>query len=165
MASSSSFANDNNSGEDNSTMLRAATTTSSSSGTGTGTGYVEEHFPPEIIERLESGAFRALRTHLQERSDQVPNLELMTVSGFCRNCLAKVRAAYELVVRRVRQDRGLCVSSVVCKFFGIPKKQPQSCVFLSRFTVQGGSISVPSCTIVSRLSQPLLLFFNSSFGP
>ena len=96
MASSS---NDNKSGEENSTILRAATTSTSS---GTGTGYVEEHFPPEIIERLESGAFRALRTHLQERSDQVPNLELMTVSGFCRNCLAKVRAAYELGVRRVR---------------------------------------------------------------
>jgi hypothetical protein len=52
--------------------------------------YVEDHLPPAIIKKLESGAFQSLCTHLRERSDQVPNLDLMTVSGFCRNCLAKV---------------------------------------------------------------------------
>jgi len=51
--------------------------------------YVEEHLPPSIIKRLESGAFQSLCTHLRERSDQVQNLDLMTLSGFCRNCLAK----------------------------------------------------------------------------
>ena len=38
---------------------------------------------------LEAGAFRSLCHHLTERSDTVQNIDLMTVSGFCRNCLAK----------------------------------------------------------------------------
>ncbi|KAL7578072.1 hypothetical protein ACA910_015006 [Epithemia clementina (nom. ined.)] len=45
--------------------------------------------PPEIVEKLEAGAFRQLCRHLQERSDAVSNMDLMTLSGFCRNCLAK----------------------------------------------------------------------------
>lgn len=52
--------------------------------------YVETHLPPAIIKRLESGAFQSLMVHLRERSDAVPNIDLMTVSGFCRNCLSKV---------------------------------------------------------------------------
>ena len=55
------------------------------------TNYVEQFLPQSIIEKLESGAFQSLCTHLRERSDEVPNMELMTVSGFCRNCLCKVR--------------------------------------------------------------------------
>jgi len=51
--------------------------------------YVEAHLPPAIIKRLESGVFQSLCTHLRERSDEVPNIDLMTVSGFCRNCLSK----------------------------------------------------------------------------
>ena len=45
--------------------------------------------PPSIVEKLEAGAFRSLCHHLQERSEEVPNIDLMTLSGFCRNCLAK----------------------------------------------------------------------------
>ena len=52
--------------------------------------YVEAHLPPEIVEKLQAGAFESLVSHLQERSDAVQNMDLMTVSGFCRNCLAKV---------------------------------------------------------------------------
>ena len=52
--------------------------------------YVEAHLSPAIIKRLESGAFQSLCEHLRERSDEVPNIDLMTVSGFCRNCLSKV---------------------------------------------------------------------------
>jgi molybdopterin adenylyltransferase len=51
--------------------------------------YIETHLPPSIVEKLEAGAFRSLCTHLKERSDEVQNLDLMTISGFCRNCLAK----------------------------------------------------------------------------
>lgn len=36
----------------------------------------------------EAAAFRSLLAHLQERSD-VQNIDLMTLAGFCRNCLAK----------------------------------------------------------------------------
>mmetsp|Transcript_20138 Transcript_20138/g.36560 ORF Transcript_20138/g.36560 Transcript_20138/m.36560 type:complete len:404 (+) Transcript_20138:72-1283(+) len=53
------------------------------------TCYVETYLPPEIVAKLQAGAFDSLVSHLQERSDAVPNIDLMTVSGFCRNCLAK----------------------------------------------------------------------------
>jgi hypothetical protein len=66
----------------------------SSSSSSSSSNYVEDHLPPAIIKKLESGAFQSLCTHLRERSDQVPNLDLMTVSGFCRNCLAKVSKKY-----------------------------------------------------------------------
>ena len=35
---------------------------------------------------LEAAAFRRLVEHLRERTD-VQNIDLMTLSGFCRNCL------------------------------------------------------------------------------
>jgi hypothetical protein len=47
--------------------------------------------PPQVMEHMEAGAFRELCQHLRERSDQVQNIDLMTLAGFCRNCLAKVR--------------------------------------------------------------------------
>lgn len=37
---------------------------------------------------IEAAAFRALVAHLQQRSD-VQNIDLMTLAGFCRNCLSK----------------------------------------------------------------------------
>lgn len=36
---------------------------------------------------LEAAAFRRLLAHLDSRKD-VQNIELMTLAGFCRNCLA-----------------------------------------------------------------------------
>lgn len=48
---------------------------------------------------LQAAAFRALRDHLQARTD-VQNIDLMNLSGFCRNCLSRwyMEAA---------QDRGI----------------------------------------------------------
>jgi hypothetical protein len=37
---------------------------------------------------IEAAAFRGLVKHLQRRTD-VQNIDLMNLSGFCRNCLAK----------------------------------------------------------------------------
>lgn len=37
--------------------------------------------------RIEAAAFRRLVAHLQSRTD-VQNISLMTLAGFCRNCLA-----------------------------------------------------------------------------
>ncbi|CAB9518456.1 Molybdopterin biosynthesis protein CNX1 [Seminavis robusta] len=51
--------------------------------------YVESFIPPATLERLEAGAFGQLVNHLKDRSEQVQNIDLMTISGFCRNCLAK----------------------------------------------------------------------------
>ena len=51
---------------------------------------------------LEAAAFRRLVEHLRGRSD-VQNIDLMNLSGFCRNCLSKwYRAAAE--------DRGIEMS-------------------------------------------------------
>ena len=38
--------------------------------------------------QAEAAAFRSLVAHLQERND-VQNIDLMTLAGFCRNCLSK----------------------------------------------------------------------------
>jgi len=37
---------------------------------------------------LEAAAFRTLVQHLRERTD-VQNIDLMNLSGFCRNCLSR----------------------------------------------------------------------------
>ncbi len=37
---------------------------------------------------LEAAAFRALRDHLRTRTD-VQNIDMMTLTGFCRNCLSR----------------------------------------------------------------------------
>lgn len=51
---------------------------------------------------LEAAAFRTLVAHLRDRTD-VQNIDLMNLSGFCRNCLSKwYRAAAE--------ERGLDLS-------------------------------------------------------
>ena len=50
---------------------------------------------------LEAAAFRRLVEHLRERTD-VQNIDLMNLSGFCRNCLSKWYAA-------AAQERGLAI--------------------------------------------------------
>jgi len=37
---------------------------------------------------LEAAAFRRLRDHLRARTD-VQNIDMMTLTGFCRNCLSR----------------------------------------------------------------------------
>ena len=48
-------------------------------------------------QKVESAVFRRLLEHLDSRKD-VQNIDLMNLSGFCRNCLAKwyTAAAQEL---------------------------------------------------------------------
>jgi len=64
------------------------------------------HFPSKIRTLLEAGAFRALCQHLRERSDDVQNIDLMSISGFCRNCLAKwlVMEARKLIADFKKED-------------------------------------------------------------
>ena len=40
------------------------------------------------IEKIESQTFRRLLSHLQSRTD-VQNIDIMSLAGFCRNCLYK----------------------------------------------------------------------------
>ena len=42
----------------------------------------------ETRTEIEAAVFRRLVSHLDSRKD-VQNLDLMNLSGFCRNCLAK----------------------------------------------------------------------------
>lgn len=43
---------------------------------------------PATETELEAAAFRRLVMHLRERTD-VQNIDLMNLSGFCRNCLSR----------------------------------------------------------------------------
>ncbi|MEO0592950.1 MAG: DUF1244 domain-containing protein [Myxococcota bacterium] len=43
---------------------------------------------PELELEIEAAVFRRLVEHLRQRSD-VQNIELMNLSGFCRNCLSR----------------------------------------------------------------------------
>ena len=38
---------------------------------------------------LEAASFRALMRHLLEQRPDVQNIDLMTLAGFCRNCLSR----------------------------------------------------------------------------
>ena len=38
---------------------------------------------------LEAAAFRTLRDHLMEKRPDVQNIDMMTLAGFCRNCLSR----------------------------------------------------------------------------
>ena len=51
---------------------------------------------------LEAAAFRTLVAHLRKRTD-VQNLDLMNLSGFCRNCLSKWYTA-------AAEERGLAIT-------------------------------------------------------
>ena len=54
---------------------------------------------------LEAAAFRRLVAHLQERTD-VQNIDLMNLSGFCRNCLSRwyMEAAQESGLDMSKED-------------------------------------------------------------
>ncbi len=43
---------------------------------------------PQTQIELEAAAFRRLRDHLARRTD-VQNIDMMTLAGFCRNCLSE----------------------------------------------------------------------------
>ena len=51
---------------------------------------------------LEAAAFRRLVSHLRERAD-VQNIDLMNLSGFCRNCLSNW-------YREAAEERGIALS-------------------------------------------------------
>eukprot|EP00602_Paraphysomonas_sp_CaronLab_P013610 CAMPEP_0185040126 /NCGR_PEP_ID=MMETSP1103-20130426/37827_1 /TAXON_ID=36769 /ORGANISM="Paraphysomonas bandaiensis, Strain Caron Lab Isolate" /LENGTH=105 /DNA_ID=CAMNT_0027579305 /DNA_START=74 /DNA_END=391 /DNA_ORIENTATION=- len=44
---------------------------------------------PQTQIELEAAAFRKLRQHLLEKRPDVQNIDLMNLSGFCRNCLSR----------------------------------------------------------------------------
>ena len=54
---------------------------------------------------LEAAAFRTLRAHLMEKRTDVQNIDMMNLSGFCRNCLSRwLREAAEDLGENIDQD-------------------------------------------------------------
>jgi len=69
---------------------------------------------------LEAAAFRRLVAHLRERSD-VQNIDMMNLTGFCRNCLSKW-------YRAEAGEKGIALSDPEAReiVYGMPYKDWQA---------------------------------------
>ena len=76
--------------------------------------YCQKHVRKDVLVKLQSCAFRSLCEHLHDRSDEVQNMDLMTISGFCRNCLAKVCTTVVFSSYKMRVALTLLVYEVAC---------------------------------------------------
>lgn len=67
--------------------------------------------------QIEAAAFRRLVEHLRERED-VQNLDLMNLAGFCRNCLAKW-------YRAAAAERGIAIEDSFARelIYGMPYEE------------------------------------------
>jgi hypothetical protein len=74
-------------------------------------------FDPQTTIELEAAAFRRLVQHLRTRTD-VQNIDMMNLTGFCRNCLANW-------IMAAAADRGLEVSQEEAReiVYGMPFKE------------------------------------------
>ena len=78
------------------------------------------HIDPATTTELEAAAFRRLVAHLRQRSD-VANIDLMNLSGFCRNCLSRW-------YREAAEERGVSLADPDAReiVYGMPYKQWQA---------------------------------------
>ncbi len=69
---------------------------------------------------LEAAAFRTLVAHLRERND-VQNIDLMNLAGFCRNCLSRW-------YREAAEAHGIALSDPDAReiIYGMPYKEWQA---------------------------------------
>ena len=72
------------------------------------------HLDPATQTELEAAAFRRLVSHLRARTD-VQNIDLMTLAGFCRNCLSNW-------IEDAAKERGVDVSRADAReqVYGMP---------------------------------------------
>jgi len=72
---------------------------------GSENGMAKHDIDPKLAAELEAATFRRLLTHLRERND-VQNIDLMNLAGFCRNCLSNwyQAAALEKGLELSRED-------------------------------------------------------------
>ncbi|MGQ0455979.1 MAG: DUF1244 domain-containing protein [Hyphomicrobium sp.] len=77
-------------------------------------------FDPKMTLELEAAAFRRLVAHLRGRPD-VQNIDMMTLAGFCRNCLSNWMAD-------AAREKGLELSKDEARemVYGEPYKEWQS---------------------------------------
>lgn len=75
---------------------------------------------PATRTELEAAAFRRLVQHLRERSD-VQNIDLMTLAGFCRNCLSRW-------YREAAEAKGIALADPEAReiIYGMPYKEWQA---------------------------------------
>ncbi len=75
---------------------------------------------PATAERLEAAAFRALVAHLRHRND-VQNIDLMNLAGFCRNCLSRW-------YREAAEAEGIALADAQAReiIYGMPYKEWQA---------------------------------------
>ena len=75
---------------------------------------------PATRERIEAAAFRKLVQHLRDRTD-VQNIDLMNLSGFCRNCLSRWW-------QEAAADAGVTVGTPEARevIYGMPYKEWQA---------------------------------------
>ena len=64
---------------------------------------------------LEAAAFRALRDHLMVQRPDVQNIDMMNLTGFCRNCLSRW-------YQEAANERGIDMSKDAAReiFYGMP---------------------------------------------
>ncbi len=55
---------------------------------------------------LEAAAFRKMREHLMEKRTDVQNIDMMNLTGFCRNCLSRwyQEAAVERGIQMTKEE-------------------------------------------------------------
>ncbi|GAC1340807.1 MAG: DUF1244 domain-containing protein [Acetobacteraceae bacterium] len=77
-------------------------------------------FDDKTRTELEAAAFRRLVEHLRERTD-VQNIDMMTLAGFCRNCMSRW-------YREAAAERGVTLSDPDAReiVYGMPYKQWQA---------------------------------------
>jgi hypothetical protein len=75
---------------------------------------------PATRTELEAAAFRRLVEHLRERTD-VQNIDLMTLAGFCRNCLSRW-------YREAAEERGMALPDPAAReiVYGMPYQEWQA---------------------------------------
>ncbi len=75
---------------------------------------------PATTEALEAAAFRSLVAHLRARND-VQNIDLMTLAGFCRNCLSRW-------YREAAEAKGIALADADAReiVYGMPYKDWQA---------------------------------------
>ncbi len=80
----------------------------------------QPEFDPATTERLQAAAFRTLVEHLRTRNE-VQNIDLMNLAGFCRNCLSRW-------YREAAQAEGLELADADAReiIYGMPYKEWQA---------------------------------------
>jgi hypothetical protein len=77
-------------------------------------------FDAATSQALEAAAFRALVAHLRARND-VQNIDLMNLAGFCRNCLSRW-------YREAAEAQGIALADADAReiIYGMPYKEWQA---------------------------------------